>query len=157
LKAFIFKPSNQYIGKFSIASVDQIHDGFRKFAKLNEVKPFDYVECAKITWTVQQSEGEFILAEGRVFPSPEDLPARPQKEEELDEADGCLITIVSLGILFGGGGVVGGIFNVVSQFVERGGIGENILFCLLFPSFALPIVLTHLFRKSALKGSRFQE
>jgi hypothetical protein len=72
MKAFIFKPSNEFIGKLSVTSNDQLPDELKKFlAHAGPVPAYSYVEMSGRTWTVTGQE-PLQLQEGRVAPQPSD-------------------------------------------------------------------------------------
>jgi hypothetical protein len=70
MKAFVFKPSNENIGKFDVNSFDQLPTAFQQFATDHQVNPYDYLECSGITWTVIPGQGGLTLEEGRIRPTP---------------------------------------------------------------------------------------
>lgn len=67
MKAFFFKPTNAFIGKFDVADIGGIHEAFTAFARDNEVSPYDYLECDGRTWTVMEADAELHLVEGRKY------------------------------------------------------------------------------------------
>lgn len=70
MKVFVFKPSNQLIGKFEVSSLEmsELEEGFREFSKRQEVGAYDYLEASGKTWTVVDEEGGLGLQEGLLPP-----------------------------------------------------------------------------------------
>lgn len=68
MKVFVFKPSNELIGKFDIDRVDAIAQGLAQFATSRPVKPYDYLECSGKSWTVVNGQDGLELQEGRQSP-----------------------------------------------------------------------------------------
>lgn len=52
MKVFVFKWTNEFIGKFEINHLDDLWKEFEKFSSFTEIKPYSYLECAGETWTV---------------------------------------------------------------------------------------------------------
>ena len=82
MNVFVFKPTNEFIGKFPVGSADGIQEGFQKFLGTHVVEPYDYLECEGKTLTVMAGKDGLELAEGRlvqdavaVEPLPGDVPA----------------------------------------------------------------------------------
>lgn len=76
MKAFVFKPTNEFIGKFDVASLDDVPTEFEKFlADKKVVAPFSYVEVSGKTWTIV-SQQPLRLQDGTVKerPTPEQPP-----------------------------------------------------------------------------------
>ncbi len=65
MKVFVFKPSNENIGNFTIDTLEDLHSAFRAFSEARDVTPDDYLECSGRSWTVMQGEGGLKLADGR--------------------------------------------------------------------------------------------
>ena len=76
MKVFVFHSSNEFIGKFDINSVTEIHSEFARFAEKHQVSAQDYLESEDSTWTVVDANGQLSLHEGRITP-PTDSP-KPQ-------------------------------------------------------------------------------
>lgn len=68
MKAFVFKPTNAYIGRFDVGVIGEIPDAFAAFANDHEVFPYVYVECDGHTWTLLEGDEGLHLVEGRVDP-----------------------------------------------------------------------------------------
>ena len=57
MNAFVFKPSNELIGKFFVRDSDSIPDGLRRFlADHDPVPPDSYVELSGRKWTIASTE-----------------------------------------------------------------------------------------------------
>ena len=69
MKVFVFKPSNENIGKFKIDTFEELHKAFRAFAETRDVAPFDYLECSGRSWTVMKEADGLKLADGRLCPT----------------------------------------------------------------------------------------
>ncbi len=70
MKAFIFEPSNKFIGKLDVGSLDEIPDKVREFHVSNKSVPiYSYVEASGKTWTIVSLD-PFQLDDGRVSPTP---------------------------------------------------------------------------------------
>ncbi|MBP6603845.1 MAG: hypothetical protein KA250_18665 [Verrucomicrobiales bacterium] len=81
MTVFVYKPSNDFIGRFSIDSISELSDEFQTFAKSHVVTPYDYLECSGEIWTlVETDEGQF-LQEGRINST---LPSTPSSASGLE-------------------------------------------------------------------------
>lgn len=69
MKVFVFKLTNENIGKFNIDTFDDVHSAFRTFAETRDVAPFDYLECSGRSWTVMKGVDGLKLADGRHRPT----------------------------------------------------------------------------------------
>ena len=70
MKAFIFKPSNEFIGKFTVENAEQVPEEFRKFVERNRFVPIHcYIEIADRRWTVMSID-PLRLQEGTEFVTP---------------------------------------------------------------------------------------
>lgn len=72
MTVFIFKPSNEVVGKYKIRSVEDIQSGLEDFLKELSFLDFDfrycYLETAKRTWTIVGTN-PVMLEEGRISAS----------------------------------------------------------------------------------------
>lgn len=64
MKAFVFKPTDEFIGKFDVESLDDVPTELEKFlADKKAVPTFSYVEVSGKTWTIV-SQQPFRLQDG---------------------------------------------------------------------------------------------
>ena len=84
MNVFAFHPSNEFIGKFDIESIEELESAFEKFAIGIQVTEYDYLECDNRTWTVLQGSYGFSLQEGRLYRSSDPSKAR-QNSKALNE------------------------------------------------------------------------
>lgn len=77
MKVFVFKSTNEKIGRFNIDTFDDLPSAFRIFAETRDVAPSDYLECSGHSWTVVKGADGLELAEGR---------HRPKKQRKLPES-----------------------------------------------------------------------
>ena len=74
MKAFVFSPSNQCIGKFDISDFEGIAPAVESFIRTHpETKRLSYVECGPRVWTIT-SVSPFSLPEGVVEEKPSVSP-----------------------------------------------------------------------------------
>ncbi len=66
MKVFVFKPTNESIGKFDIERVEDITVAAGRFSETNPLNPYDYLECFGRTWTLVPGPGGLELEEGRI-------------------------------------------------------------------------------------------
>ena len=53
MKAFVFQPSNEFIGKFTVQNVESIPDEVRRFVASHDSVPlYSYVEASGQKWTI---------------------------------------------------------------------------------------------------------
>jgi hypothetical protein len=77
MKVFLFKPSNELLGKFSVEDIDQVAHELRKYAAQHPSIPaYSYVEASGRSWTIVCYE-PFELKEGRIFPPAKIKEASP--------------------------------------------------------------------------------
>ena len=76
MKAFVFKPNNEFIGKFDVASINDVPTAFEMFMYDKKSAPiFSYVEVSGMTWTIV-SQQPFRLQDGTVKgPPPPEQPS----------------------------------------------------------------------------------
>lgn len=77
MKAFVFAPTNEFIGKFTLDREEQLHSELEKFlATAPPLPAYSYVQAFKKEWTIL-SRLPLKLAEGRLShqePKPDPLP-----------------------------------------------------------------------------------
>jgi hypothetical protein len=126
MKAFVFTENNGFIGRFEIASIGDIHEGFAAFAAKNPVKPYSYIECDGKDWTVMPSGSGLVLAEGRQgfeFIKPEKRPSSSIVIRFIEGYTAAKETI-GLGNFVKGIGIVVAIIGyILAFFVAREAIG----------------------------------
>ena len=86
MKVFAFHyPSNEFIGKFDIESLEGLQSEFAKFTNANQVKAYDYLECSNRSWTVVEGSDGFLLQQGRHYPASDssNLGRNPRPLNEL--------------------------------------------------------------------------
>lgn len=86
MKVFVFKPTNEPIGKFEVDKLEipRIEAGLEVFAQTHPVQPFDYLESgARRTWTVIDDPSGLRVKEGRLRPEP--TPIVVDAEESLEQ------------------------------------------------------------------------
>ncbi|MDB4607850.1 hypothetical protein OAH64_03290 [bacterium] len=65
MNVFVFKPTNESIGKFKVKSLDEIEAATRNFIQQeDDVPDLSYVEVGKDTWTIASTD-PFTLLSGR--------------------------------------------------------------------------------------------
>ena len=77
MNVFIFNPSNEFLGKFNVGSLQDVPWRFSEFHASNQsIPPFSYLEADGKTWTVVSLE-PLELQDGRISPrtSSTDRPA----------------------------------------------------------------------------------
>jgi uncharacterized protein YbjQ (UPF0145 family) len=80
MKAFVFAPTNEFKGKFTVTTEDTLPQDLQDFLVNNAVSPYDYIECTGKTWTIVKGSDGLELAEGRIHPGrtspiePTDIP-----------------------------------------------------------------------------------
>jgi hypothetical protein len=65
MKVFVFKPSNEFIGKFDIDNLNSISTEFEKFSRSKEIGTNSYLECSGKTWTLVPGANGLELQEGK--------------------------------------------------------------------------------------------
>jgi hypothetical protein len=66
MKAFVFKPSNEFIGKFDVSAHDEVHTKLQAFLILQKNVPdYSYVESNGRFWTIVKSD-PLDFQEGRI-------------------------------------------------------------------------------------------
>ena len=85
MKVFVFKPSNENIGKFNIDTFEGLHSAFRTFAETHDVAPNDYLECSGQSWTAIKGVDGLKLADGRLPQTPQ--RTTPESPEEVDSSE----------------------------------------------------------------------
>lgn len=81
MRAFIFKPSNEFIGKVSVTSADQLPEQLKAFlVNAGPVPPHSYIEMSGKTWTITGQE-PLELQEGRVAPPRSKMSEEPTREQ----------------------------------------------------------------------------
>ncbi len=127
MKAFVFKENNGFIGRFEIASLADIDEGFAAFAAANPVRPYNYIECDGRAWTVIFNGNECSLVEGRKAAFLSDAPVkRPSSSIFVRFVEGYSAAkeTIGLGNLVKGIGIFVAIMGYILAFViARGGIG----------------------------------
>ena len=68
MKAFVFKSTNAFIGKFDVSNIDHIAESLSKFGESHTLTASDYIECAGKTWTLVDGGDGLQLVEGRPNP-----------------------------------------------------------------------------------------
>ena len=69
IKVFVFKPTNEFLGKFKVEKLEDVSVGFAKFfAEASAIPLFAYLEAVGQTWTVVSLE-PLQLQAGRIAPS----------------------------------------------------------------------------------------
>lgn len=80
MNVFVFKPTNESIGKFKVKSLDEIEAATRNFIlPLDDVPDLSYVEAGNATWTIARTD-PFTLLVGRLGKGDEAI-------QKLDEED----------------------------------------------------------------------
>ena len=127
MKAFIFSENNQFIGRFEIADIGDIEEGFASFVAANYVKPYSYIECDGRVWTVILSGNERKLVEGRQAANEIDLPEkRPSSSIVVRFIEGYSAAkeTIRLGNFVKGIGIVVAVIGyILAFFVAREAIG----------------------------------
>ncbi len=77
MKIFVFKPSNQLVGKFDIESPDHLQAEFKRYSSHQPVAPYDYLECQNQIWTVTGDANSLELQVGRLYPPQQEIAASP--------------------------------------------------------------------------------
>ena len=68
MKAFVFKPSNAFVGKFDVSSTDQVAEALMRFGESHPLSSYDYIECSGKTWTLMTGVDGLDLVDGRQDP-----------------------------------------------------------------------------------------
>lgn len=97
MKAFVFKSSNEFIGKFDINTPDEVQAKLQAFLILQKNVPeYSYVESDGRLWTIVKSE-PLDLREGRIARTPQPFQGSslPNKQEVqgLSSADFLEVTL----------------------------------------------------------------
>jgi hypothetical protein len=71
MRVFVFKPTNESIGKFDIERAEDLTAAVGRFSETNPLNPYDYLECFGRTWTLVPGPGGLELEEGRVQRPPQ--------------------------------------------------------------------------------------
>src|SRR6266516_6479478 len=88
MKAFIFTPSNEFIAKIEVRSVEQLPNMLREFlTDSRAVPPYSYVELSGTSWTIIDRD-PLRLQDGIVRPalSPAQSDATPTAGQETHSA-----------------------------------------------------------------------
>lgn len=103
MKAFVFMPSNEFIGKFNIATTEELPEKLQAFlASKRSLPPNSYVEASGRTWTIVALD-PLKLSDGRVSPAPTVAPATPQRPIDKAAAirllvSGLVLCVIGIGI-----------------------------------------------------------
>ena len=68
MNAFIFSPTHEFKGKFSVDTENSLPQKFKEYSKYNRCLPNDYIECGGKIWTIVSGSSGLELAEGRIVP-----------------------------------------------------------------------------------------
>lgn len=131
MKAFVFKPSNQPVGKFDLQTIDDVTQALMKFGEVHSIAPYYYVECSGRTWTLVSGADGLDLVEGRVMPPTQDFGASSDLKSKSDAmhrySDAYLTAsfIIGVGSFIQVVGIIFGLISAIPSFVgaanERGG------------------------------------
>ncbi len=71
MRVFVFKPTNESIGKFDIERAEDIPAAVGRFSETNPLNPYDYLECFGRTWTLVPGPEGLELEEGKIQRPPQ--------------------------------------------------------------------------------------
>jgi len=130
MKVFVFKPSNENIGKFKIDTFDELHSAFSTFAETRDVAPFDYLECSGRSWTVMKGVDGLELANGRSRPpttqrtmpeaSEDGTPSKPAPASRYPALQTLSVIYRILAYVTGTVALITAIWGIAT--IERGGV-----------------------------------
>ncbi|MDB4675574.1 hypothetical protein OAE98_02170 [Akkermansiaceae bacterium] len=87
MNVFVFKPTNESIGKFKVKSLDEIEAATRNFIQQeDDVPDLSYVEVGKDTWTIASTD-PFTLLSGRQTRDSIDFQKIEEEQKILAEAE----------------------------------------------------------------------
>jgi len=87
MNVFVFKPTNESIGKFKVKSLDEIEAATSNFIQqLDDVPDLSYVEVGKDTWTIASTD-PFTLLSGRQTRDSIDFQKIEEEQKILAEAE----------------------------------------------------------------------
>ena len=87
MNVFVFKPTNESIGKFKVKSLDEIEAATRNFIlPLDDVPDLSYVEAGNATWTIASTD-PFTLLSGRQTRDSIDFQKIEEEQKILAEAE----------------------------------------------------------------------